>query len=168
MSDPSPDDALIPIGTRVEFAKTIGESDIYLFAGITGDFSPNHVNAEYMKSTPYGGIIAHGALVVGLMSTCSTKVLDHATAPRPAVSYGYDRIRFVKPVRVGDTVTITYEIVAADVSRAMTTAAVTATNQHGRWWRLPRTSSNSSELCCGQSSAGVTAPVARSISRSSS
>ena len=114
MSDPSPDDSLIPIGTRVEFAKTIGESDIYLFAGITGDFSPNHVNAEYMKTTPYGGIIAHGALMVGLMSTCSTRVLDHATSPRPAVSYGYDRIRFVKPVRVGDTVTVTYEIVAAD------------------------------------------------------
>ena len=131
MSDPSPDDGLIPIGTRVEFAKTIGESDIYLFAGITGDFSPNHVNAEYMKSTPYGGIIAHGALVVGLMSICSTRVLDHATSPRPAVSYGYDRIRFVNPVRVGDTVTVTYEIVAADVSRAMTTGTVTATNQHG-------------------------------------
>ena len=83
MSDSPHDESLIPIGTRVEFAKTIGESDIYLFAGITGDFSPNHVNAEYMKSTPYGGIIAHGALVVGLMSTCSTRVLDHATSPRP-------------------------------------------------------------------------------------
>jgi 3-hydroxybutyryl-CoA dehydratase len=132
MSNPPADDGLIPVGTRVEFAKTIGESDIYLFAGITGDFSPNHVNAEYMKTTPYGNIIAHGVLVVGLMSTCSTRVLEHATSPRPAVSYGYDRIRFVKPVRVGDTVTINYEIVAADVPRAMTTAAVTATNQHGQ------------------------------------
>jgi acyl dehydratase len=131
LSDPPQDDILIPIGTRVAFAKTIGESDVYLFAGITGDFSPNHVNAEYMKTTPYGGIIAHGALLVGLMSTCSTRVLDHATSARPVVSYGYDRIRFVKPVRVGDTVTITYEIVAADAPRAMTTAAVEATNQHG-------------------------------------
>ena len=131
MTDSPPDDGLIPIGTRVEFAKTIGESDIYLFAGITGDFSPNHVNAEYMKTTPYGGIIAHGALLVGLMSTCSTRVLDHTTTARPVVSYGYDRIRFVKPVRVGDTVTVTYEIVAADAARATTTAAVTATNQHG-------------------------------------
>ena len=85
MSD-SPHESLIPIGTRVEFAKTIGESDIYLFAGITGDLSPNHVNAEYMKTTPYGGIIAHGALVVVLLSNCSTRVLDHATSPRTAVS----------------------------------------------------------------------------------
>ena len=132
MSGPPPDDPPIPIGTRVEFAKTIGESDIYLFAGITGDFSPNHVNAEYMKTTPYGGIIAHGALLVGLMSTCSTRVLDHVTSPRPVVSYGYDRVRFVKPVRVGDTVTVTYEIVAADVARATTTGQVMATNQHGQ------------------------------------
>ena len=131
MSEKSDINGLIPIGTRVEFAKTIGESDIYLFAGITGDLSPNHINAEYMKRTPYGGIIAHGALVVGLMSTCSTKVLDHATSRRPAVSYGYDRIRFVKPVRVGDTVTITYEVVTADAQESKTTAAVTATNQHG-------------------------------------
>jgi acyl dehydratase len=123
--------SLIPVGTRVEFAKTIGESDIYLFAGITGDFSPNHINAEYMKATPYGGIIAHGALLVGLMSTCSTRVLDHATTSRPVVSYGYDRIRFIKGVRVGDTVTIAYQIVAEDPDEAKTVAEITATNQHG-------------------------------------
>ena len=115
----------------MEFAKTVSESDIYLFAGITGDFSPNHVNAEYMKDTPYGTIIAHGALIVGLMSTCSTRVLDYASSGRPVVSYGYDRIRFVKPVRVGDTVTVTYEIVAEEPVEAKTTAEVTATNQRG-------------------------------------
>jgi acyl dehydratase len=122
---------LIPVGTTVTFAKTIGESDIYLFAGITGDLSPNHVNAEYMKATPYGGIIAHGALLVGLMSNCSTRVLEYASSPRPAVSYGYDRIRFVKAARLGDTITISYEIVAVDLDEAKTWAEVTATNQHG-------------------------------------
>ena len=122
---------LIPVGTRAEFAKTIGESDIYLLAGITGDFSPNHVNAEYMKSTPYGTIIAHGVLVVGLMSTCTSKVIEQAQTSRPAVSYGYDRIRFVKPVRVGDTISVTYEIVSADPEQAKTYAEVTAHNQHG-------------------------------------
>jgi acyl dehydratase len=125
------EEGLIPVGTRVEFAKTIGESDIYLFAGITGDFSPNHVNAEYMKSTPYGGIIAHGVLIIGLMSTCSTQVLECSQTDRPAVSYGYDRIRFVKPVFVGDTVTVTYEITAQDRASSQTTATVTARNQHG-------------------------------------
>ena len=126
------DRGLIPVGTRVEFAKTVSESDIYLFAGITGDFSPNHVNAEYMKTTPYGTIVAHGVLTVGLMSTCSTRVLNHAVTRRPAVSYGYDRVRFIQPVRVGDTITVSYEITAEDRDAAMTTASVTAVNQHGQ------------------------------------
>jgi acyl dehydratase len=123
--------SLIPIGTRVVFAKTIGESDIYLFAGITGDLSPNHVNAEYMKSTPYGKIVAHGALIVGLMSNCSTRILEQAETTRPAVSYGYDRIRFIQPVFVGDTITIAYEIVSHDESKAITVAEVVAVNQRG-------------------------------------
>jgi acyl dehydratase len=122
---------LIPVGTRAEFAKTIGESDIYLLAGITGDLSPNHVNAEYMKTTPYGTIIAHGALVIGLMSTCASRVIEQALTTRPAVSYGYDRIRFVKPVRVGDTISVTYEIVSENPDQARTYAEVTARNQHG-------------------------------------
>jgi acyl dehydratase len=124
-------EALIPVGTRVTFAKTISESDIYLFAGITGDFSPNHVNAEYMKGTPYGGIIAHGVLIVGLMSTCSTKVLEHARTERQVVSYGYDRVRFIKGVRVGDTISVAYEIVSTDPDAAKTFASITATNQRG-------------------------------------
>ncbi len=128
--DPDEPD-LIAVGTRVSFAKTISETDIYLFAGITGDFSPNHVNAEYMKSTPYGGIIAHGVLIVGLMSTCSTRVLEHARTARPAVSYGYDRIRFTAGVRAGDTITVTYEIEAVVPDEAKTLATVTATNQRG-------------------------------------
>ncbi len=126
------EDFYVKVGDQVQFAKTVGESDVYLFAGITGDLAANHVDEEAMRRSPYGRRIAHGALLVGLMSTCSTRVLEHATSPRPAVSYGYDRIRFVKPVRVGDTITVTYEIVAADGSRAMTTGAVTATNQHGQ------------------------------------
>jgi acyl dehydratase len=122
---------LIPVGTKAEFAKTIGETDIYLMAGITGDFSPNHVNAEYMKRTPFGAIIAHGVLVVGLMSTCATKVIEQAVTTRPAVSLGYDRIRFVKPVLVGDTVTVTYEVVSTDPDQSRTYGDVTARNQHG-------------------------------------
>jgi acyl dehydratase len=131
VEDGEADSGLIPVGTRVEFAKTIGESDIYLFAGITGDFSPNHVNAEYMKSTPFGTIIAHGVLVIGLMSTCAAKALEQALTSPPAVSYGYDRIRFVKPVRVGDTISVTYEVVSQDPATAKTYAEVTARNQRG-------------------------------------
>jgi 3-hydroxybutyryl-CoA dehydratase len=120
---------LAPVGATVTFSKTVGESDIYLFAGITGDLSPNHVNAEYMKATRYGRIIAHGVLIVGYMSTCSTKIIEQVD--RPAVSLGYDRVRFLKPVFVGDTVTVTYRVDHQDANAQRTVAEVTATNQHG-------------------------------------
>lgn len=120
---------LAPVGARVTFSKTVGESDVYLFAGITGDLSPNHVNEEYMKATPYGQRIAHGVLIVGFMSTCSTKIIEQLE--RPAVSYGYDRIRFVKPVFIGDTITVEYEVTEQDLEDEKTFARITVTNQRG-------------------------------------
>ena len=121
---------MAPVGSKARFSKTVGEADIYLFAGISGDLGPNHVNAEYMKQTPYGKIIAHGVLIIGFMSTCSTMIIDRA-AERPAVSLGYDRVRFLKPVFVGDTITCEYEVVEQDLDRLRTVARVTATNQGG-------------------------------------
>ena len=121
----------VQVGQVARFAKTVGETDVYLFAGLTGDLYQNHTNEEYMKTTRYGKIIAQGALLVGLMSMCSTKVLDHAVSDRPVVSYGYDRVRFVKPAFVGDTITVADEIVAEDVASGKTVATVTATNQDG-------------------------------------
>ena len=67
--------AALPVGRKVTVSKTVSESDVYLFAGLTGDLSPNHVDEEYMKKTRYGRRIAHGALAIGLMSTASTKIL---------------------------------------------------------------------------------------------
>ena len=69
-------DFYVKVGDSVTFAKTVGETDIYLFAGITGDFSVNHVNEQYMAQSKYGRRIAHGALMVGYMSTCSTKMIE--------------------------------------------------------------------------------------------
>ena len=62
----------VEIGHTVSFTKTISESDVYGFAGITGDFSPNHVDRTYMEKSGYGKLMAHGALLVGFMSTAST------------------------------------------------------------------------------------------------
>jgi 3-hydroxybutyryl-CoA dehydratase len=120
----------LAIGRTYTFSKTVGESDVYLFAGITGDLSPNHVNDEYMARTRYGKRIAHGVLSIGFMSTCSTMVID-AIGQRPAVSYGYDRIRFVKPIFIGDTITVEYRIAERDDARGMTRADVSVKNQHG-------------------------------------
>ncbi len=119
----------IPIGHSVKFSKTVSESDIYLFAGITGDLDPNHVDEEFCKKTPFGHRIAHGALIVGYMSTASTLILQGFGSP--AVSLGYDRIRFTKPVYIGDTITITYTITAIDDQRNRTYANVEACNQNG-------------------------------------
>lgn len=116
---------------HVQFRKTVGESDVYQFAGITGDLHPNHVDEVYMSRTPYGGRIAHGALLVGFMSAASTLMTQRvqAAVPLPIVSYGYDRIRFIKAVHIGDTITVDYTVARVDDAEQKLFADVTITNQ---------------------------------------
>ncbi|MFI4988386.1 MAG: MaoC family dehydratase [Alphaproteobacteria bacterium] len=124
----------VGVGDEVRFAKTVSESDVYLFAGITGDFAGNHVNEEYMKRSAYGGRIAHGALLVGYMSTTSTMMIAKSVAQsidETPVSLGYDRVRFLKGVKLGDTVTVTYRIIEIDPARRRSRAKVEVANQHG-------------------------------------
>jgi acyl dehydratase len=117
----------VVIGASVQVAKTITESDVYLYAGITGDFSPNHVNAQFMKDSRYGERVAHGAMLVGFMSAASAKMYLGRT-----VSMGYDRVRFMAPVRFGDTITTSYRVAAVDLEKRRVTAEVTCTNQDGK------------------------------------
>lgn len=122
------------IGQSVSCAKTVGESDVYLFAGITGDLSPNHVDEEAMRKTAYGGRIAHGALLVGYMSRASTLICDRCEALMAVhfpVSLGYDKVRFLAAVLIGDTITVTYTIIAADAAKLRTVAEVELRNQSG-------------------------------------
>jgi 3-hydroxybutyryl-CoA dehydratase len=116
----------VKVGDTARFSKTVGEYDVYSFAGITGDFSPNHVNKSYMEKSRYGRLQAHGALMVGYMSTASTMVIAHTrdSADETPVSLGYDRIRFLAPVYFGDTVTV-------DIERRRSTGDITITNQDG-------------------------------------
>jgi 3-hydroxybutyryl-CoA dehydratase len=117
------------VGQVASFRKTVGESDVYLFAGLTGDLSPNHVDEQAMASTPFGTRIAHGVLIIGFMSTAATRFVE--TTGTVAVSAGYDRIRFIAPVRIGQTVSVTYTITAADPVRRRTTAHVEAHTDDG-------------------------------------
>lgn len=119
--------AALEIGEEVKFSKTVGESDIYMFAGITGDFFELHVNEEVMESSRFGTRIAHGALLVGFMSTVSSMMITRSGGF--AVSLGYDRIRFTAPVFIGDTITVTYRIAAVEQVRSRALADVIATNQ---------------------------------------
>jgi acyl dehydratase len=84
---------------RSTLGRTITEADVVLHAGQTGDFYPHHMDAEWCKTQPFGQRMAHGTLIfsVGVGMTAG------AINPR-AMSYGYDRLRFVKPVFLNDTI----------------------------------------------------------------
>jgi len=114
------------VGACATFTKTVSESDVYLYAGITGDFSPNRVDEVHMHGGKYGRRIAHGTLTVGFMSAASARL-----HPGRTVSLGYDRIRFVAPVFFGDTITTTYTISRIDAERRRVHADVTCVNQDG-------------------------------------
>ncbi len=124
----------VEVGDEVSFTKTVGESDIYLFAGITGDFAAMHVNEEFMKGSSFGRRIAHGALLVGFMSTASSLMIDKArpmNGDETPVSAGYDRIRFVAPVFINDTVTTRYRIAEVEPDRRRASAEIEMTKQDG-------------------------------------
>ena len=124
----------VQVGDRVRFSKTVAETDVYSFAGITGDFSQNHIDEEYMRQSNFGRRVAHGALLVGFMSTTSTMMIAKSVAEgisATPVSLGYDRIRFVGPVYFGDTVTVDYTISAVDQAQDRSFANIEIKNQVG-------------------------------------
>ena len=119
----------IPIGTAVEMSRTIAESDVYMFAGITGDGGRNHQDESYMRTTRYGRRLVQGAYLVGLMSGASVSFAQ--SLGTAGVSYGYDRIRFTGPVFIGDTVRIRYEVASWEPEMALLRSNVTCTNEQG-------------------------------------
>jgi|TARA_B110000263_G_C14864284_1_gene310014 3-hydroxybutyryl-CoA dehydratase len=122
------------VGDNQLFSKTIGEFDIYAFAGITGDFSPNHVNEIFMKQTHYGGRIAHGVLLIGFMSTASTLLVEKKRNnewSESPVSKGYNKIRFLEGVCIGDTISVSYTVKSIELDKRQTLADVKITNQNG-------------------------------------
>ncbi len=126
----------VAVGQHYTFAKTVGETDVSLFAGLTGDFSDTHINEQYMRErSNLGGRIAHGALLVGYMSTASTISIAHVIHQEGLtdfpVSAGYDKVRFLKPVRLGDTITVHYTVASVDRERGRSTAKVEVKNDKG-------------------------------------
>jgi len=117
-------------GLSTTFRKTVSESDVYLFAGITGDLGANHVDEAFMATTPFGGRIAHGVLLLGFSSTATTEFLRVVGAS--GVSYGYDRVRFTSPVLLGETLEVTYTCREVDHERARSVSDIVVTAQDGR------------------------------------
>lgn len=126
----------VKLGDFAEFSKTISESDIYLYAGLTGDFSPNnHINEAEMRKTAYGKRMAHGAMLIGFMSMTSTMVAERSardSISETPVSLGYDRIRFIAPVFIGHTITVRYEVASIDLGKRRAVSDVTITNDDGK------------------------------------
>ncbi len=91
--------------SRRSVGRTVTEADIVLHAGQTGDFFPHHMDAEWAATQPIGQRIAHGTLILSLAVGMTAGDINPQS-----MSYGYDRIRFVSPVFIGDTITVTAEI----------------------------------------------------------
>ncbi|RME70716.1 MAG: dehydratase [Verrucomicrobia bacterium] len=91
--------------TRRSTGRTITEADIVLHAGQTGDFYPHHMDKEWCATQPFQRRIAHGTLIFSI----GVAMLADDINP-VAMSYGYDRLRFVKPVHIGDTITSTVTV----------------------------------------------------------
>lgn len=107
------------VGEHAEFSKTITETDLVLFAGLTGDFDPVHVNEHYARATAFGRRILHGGLIMGLLSTTASMMSQRSIARGASgvpVSLGYDKIRFLAPAFPGDTLTARYTVEQIDAA----------------------------------------------------
>lgn len=123
----------LDVGACFRFSKTLGESDLYQFAGISGDFAPQHVDEHYMRGTPFGRRIAHGGLVMAYVSNVASAAAAKAAerTDETALSYGYDRVRFLRPVFIGDTLKVTYTVVESDREQRRSVADIQIMNQAG-------------------------------------
>jgi 3-hydroxybutyryl-CoA dehydratase len=116
----------LAVGGAAEFTKTVTEADVVLFAGITGDLNPAHVDDVAASASRFGGRIAHGMLVAGFISTVLGTRL-----PGPGTIYLSQQLRFVAPVRLGDTVTARVEVAELVPAKRRARLATTVRNQRG-------------------------------------
>jgi acyl dehydratase len=117
----------VEVGETAEFSRTLTETDLALFSAISGDFDPIHVDEAHARGTPFGRRIAHGILSMAILSTVSAMISARARergSRGTSVSMGYDRIRFLKPVFIGDALTARYTIVELDTAARRSRAKV--------------------------------------------
>ena len=113
--------------------RTITEADIVNFAGLSGDFVELHMNEEYAKRGPFGRRIAHGALIFSI----STGLMVQMTRDPQAIVafYGVDKLRFVAPVFIGDTIHVTQRVIekqAKNAERGVIASEITVLNQDAK------------------------------------
>ena len=102
----------LEIGMTDFYSRTITEADIVIFAGVSGDLNPVHLNREFAEQTQFGGTIAHGMLTAALISTVvGTKL------PGPGAIYMSQNLRFTAPVKAGDTITAVATVTDVNVTK---------------------------------------------------
>ncbi|MCX2982082.1 3-hydroxybutyryl-CoA dehydratase [Halieaceae bacterium IMCC14734] len=117
----------ITIGQTASYSKQIGEEDIQLFAAVSGDVNPVHLDAEFAATTQFGERIAHGALTGAIVSAAIALEL-----PGPGTIYLSQSLRFRLPVKIGDTITIQLEVTEKRDDKKFVTLQCTAVNQTGK------------------------------------
>lgn len=114
------------IGEKASLARAVSEADIVDFARISGDTNPVHLDEEYARTTRFAGRIAHGMLAVGFISaTLGTRL------PGPGAIYLSQTLKFTAPVRAGDTITTTVEVIAYREDKRIVTLKTECANQRG-------------------------------------
>ena len=116
----------LEVGDAAEFSKTITETDIALFAAITGDFNPIHMDAEFAKTMPFGARVAHGPITLSL----SAGILGMRLPGLGTVAVT-NHIDYLKPVYIGDTITTHVEVAHLDAERNRATMRLRWSNQDG-------------------------------------
>ncbi len=110
----------LQVGQKAESTRVVGERDLRIFAAVTGDDNPLHLDEAFAAATPFGGRIAHGMLCAGYISA-----VIGAELPGEGSIYVSQTLRFRRPVRIGDAVTARAQVTAIDEARARVTLATT-------------------------------------------
>jgi len=116
----------LKVGDTAEFTKTVSEADIYMYAGVTGDVNPAHIDEVHASKTFFKTRIAHGMLLAGFISTVVGNRL-----PGYGTIYVRQEVNFLSPVRIGDTVTARAEVVEVIKEKNRVRLKTTCTNQNG-------------------------------------
>jgi 3-hydroxybutyryl-CoA dehydratase len=116
----------LTVGDTDRFSKTVTDADIYLFAGVTGDLNPAHIDEDYARGTFFKTRIAHGMLSAGFVSAVIGTRL-----PGPGTVYMRQTLDFLAPVRIGDTVTATVEVIEKLNEKKRVRLKTICTNQEG-------------------------------------
>ena len=118
--------AELAVGQSASYSRTVTEADVVLYAGVTGDMNPAHLDQVWAERTRFGGRIAHGMLTAGYVSAVMAMRL-----PGPGTIYLQQTLRFTRPVKIGDTVTARAEVLELIPEKRRARLKTTVENQRG-------------------------------------